>query len=139
MRHTGPIQLGQLDKRLASLRISDYNPASNAKISVPPCLVEGTSILRNAKLDVAIVIGFVARWFESSGERVDVTSDHSHAIARLVGLPHRKANDGAAIASNEVFAARRELSCPIFSTWELLRTRISTLTIVVQTRRRTSS
>jgi hypothetical protein len=116
---TGPGQFDQLYAGLPRLPILHNNPAPDAQVSVPPRLIQSTSILRNAELFVSITIRFSAGRLQSRRQGVDVACNDGEAVARLIRLANGKSDDRAAIARYEVLAAGAYGTSPVIASREL--------------------
>lgn len=86
---TRPVEFDKFARGLAGPVPYNYS-ASYAKISVPPSLVQPTSIRRNAQLDVASLRWLLADGLKPRRKGINVTCNHGNAIARLIRLSNRK-------------------------------------------------
>lgn len=109
---TGPVQLDQFARILASLLIPHDDAPADAEVSVPPRFVEAAGVGRDPQLKVAGFVGLLADGLEPRGDGVNVTRDHGDAVSWFVGLANGEGNDGAAISGKNVLAAGLQLVGP---------------------------
>jgi hypothetical protein len=90
---------------------SDHSSASQAEISIKPCMPQSASIRLDTNLDESIAL-LLADGFDAQTGRVSMSADHRDRIARLPLLPNGKGNDCRGIPGENVFAARNTAGRP---------------------------
>lgn len=107
-----PVKLDELGGRLAGFGVANHDTAADAEVAIPPCLVEAAGVLGHAELHIACLAGPVADGLEARGEGIDVSADHGHAAAGLVGGADGEGDDGAAVAGDPVLASGVDFAIP---------------------------
>lgn len=87
-----------------AIRALDEDTSTDTEISVPPGLIQGTPILRNAELHVAGLVVLLRDRLQLSSQSIDMACDHCNTIAALVVCADGEGDEAGAVAGEVIFS-----------------------------------